>query len=107
MSFTFNSKESSDNFVSARNVNVPFQITEADKRIQEDKSHYRVLDFSTNPFNDARTSYFHKSFGGYHAAKPKRAEDIFDFYVSKNNIGVVNMLNIKYIIQDNKGRKEK
>jgi len=95
----------SDNFVSARNVNVPFQITEADKRIQEDKSHYRVLDFSTSPFNDARTSYFHKSFGGYHAAKPKRAEDIFDFYVSKNNIGVVNMLNIKYIIQDNKGRK--
>ncbi|NQY29195.1 MAG: YfhO family protein [Flavobacteriaceae bacterium] len=95
----------SDNFVSARSVNVPFQITEADKRIQEDKSHYRVLDFSTNPFNDARTSYFHKSFGGYHAAKPKRAEDIFDFYVSKNNIGVVNMLNVKYIIQDNKGRK--
>ncbi len=95
----------SDNFVSARNVNVPFQITEADKRIQEDTSHYRVLDFSTSPFNDARTSYFHKSFGGYHAAKPKRAEDIFDFYVSKNNIGVVNMLNVKYVIQDKKGRK--
>lgn len=95
----------SDNFVSARSVNVPFQITEADKRIQEDTSHYRVLDFSTSPFNNARASYFHKSFGGYHAAKPKRAEDIFDFYVSKNNIGVVNMLNVKYIIQDNKGRK--
>ena len=95
----------SDNFVAARSVNVPFQITEADKRIQEDTSHYRVLDFSTSPFNNARASYFHKSFGGYHAAKPKRAEDIFEFYVSKNNIGVVNMLNVKYIIQDNKGRK--
>jgi len=94
-----------DNFVAARKVTIPFKITEADKRIQEDTSHYRVLDFSTSPFSDARTPYFHKSFGGYHAAKPKRAEDIFDFYVSKNNIGVVNMLNVKYIIQDNKGRK--
>jgi len=95
----------SDNFVAARNVNQPFQITEADKKIQEDTSHYRVLDFSTSPFNNARTSYFHKSFGGYHAAKPKRAEDIFDFYVSKNNMGVVNMLNVKYVIQDNEGKK--
>ena len=95
----------SDNFVSARYVNEPFQITEADKRIQEDTSHYRVLDFSTSSFSNARTSYFHKTFGGYHAAKPKRAEDIFEFYVSRNNIGVVNMLNIKYVIQENEGRK--
>jgi len=94
----------SEDFVSARQVNEPFQISKADAQIKEDTSHYRVLDFSTNPFNNARTSYFHKAFGGYHAAKPKRAEDIFEFYVSKNNIGVVNMLNIKYIIQDNKGQ---
>ena len=94
----------SDNFVSARQVNEPFKISKADAQIKEDTSHYRVLDFSSNPFSDARTSYFHKAFGGYHAAKPKRAEDIFEFYVSKNNIGVVNMLNIKYIIQDNKGQ---
>jgi len=94
----------SEDFVSARQVNEPFQISKADAQIKEDTSHYRVLDFSSNPFSDARTSYFHKAFGGYHAAKPKRAEDIFEFYVSKNNIGVVNMLNIKYIIQDNKGQ---
>jgi hypothetical protein len=92
-----------DNFVSARKVNVPFQLTEADNIILKDSSHYRVLDFSANPFNNARTSYFHKSLGGYHAAKPKRAEDIFDFYVSKNNIGVINMMNVKYIIQNNNG----
>jgi hypothetical protein len=92
-----------DNFVSARKVNVPFQLTEADNIILRDSSHYRVLDFSANPFNNARTSYFHKSLGGYHAAKPKRAEDIFDFYVSKNNIGVINMMNVKYIIQNNNG----
>jgi len=94
----------SENFVSARQVNEPFKISPADAQIKEDTSHYRVLDLSANPFSDARTSYFHKAFGGYHAAKPKRAEDIFEFYVSKNNIGVVNMLNIKYIIQDNKGQ---
>ena len=94
----------SEDFVSARQVNEPFKISQADAQIKEDTTHYRVLDFSSNPFSDARTSYFHKAFGGYHAAKPKRAEDIFEFYVSKNNIGVVNMLNIKYIIQDNKGQ---
>ena len=92
-----------DNFVSARKVNVPFQLTEADNIILKDSSHFRVLDFSANPFNNARTSYFHKSLGGYHAAKPKRAEDIFDFYVSKNSIGVINMMNVKYIIQNNNG----
>lgn len=94
----------SDDFVSPREVNKPFQMTQADAEILKDESHYRVLDFSGNPFNTARTSYFHNAFGGYHAAKPKRAEDIFDFYVSKNNLGVVNMLNLKYIIQEKEGR---
>ena len=94
-----------DDFVNAREVNEPFRMSQADTEILKDKSHYRVLDLSTNPFNSARTSYFHNAFGGYHAAKPKRASDLFEFYVAKNKISVVNMLNIKYIIQDNKGRK--
>ena len=94
----------SDDFVTAREVNQPFQKTSADAQILEDTSHYRVLDFSNNPFNTARTSYFHKAFGGYHAAKPKRAEDIFEFYVSRNKMSVVNMLNLKYIIQEKEGR---
>ena len=94
----------SDDFVLPREVNKPFQMTQADAEIRKDESHYRVLDFSGNPFNTARTSYFHNAFGGYHAAKPKRALDIFDFYVSKNNLGVVNMLNLKYIIQEKEGR---
>jgi len=58
----------SENFVSARQVNEPFKISPADAQIKEDTSHYRVLDLSANPFSDARTSYFHKAFGGYHAA---------------------------------------
>ena len=94
----------SDNFVAAREINNPFYKTQADAQILKDTSHYRVLDFSNNPFNTARTSYFHKAFGGYHAAKPKRASDIFDFYISKNKMEVVNMLNIKYIIQEKEGR---
>ncbi len=94
----------SDDFVMAKQVNQPFQMTAADAQILKDTTHYRVLDFSNNPFNTARTSYFHKAFGGYHAAKPKRAEDIFDFYVSRNNMSVVNMLNLKYIIQEKEGR---
>lgn len=94
----------SDDFVTAKQVNQPFQMTSADAQILEDASHYRVLDFSNNPFNTARTSYFHKAFGGYHAAKPKRAEDIFEFYVSRNKMSVINMLNLKYIIQEKEGR---
>jgi hypothetical protein len=94
----------SENFATAKQVNQPFQKTSADVQILKDTSHYRVLDFSNNPFNTARTSYFHNAFGGYHAAKPKRAEDVFEFYVSKNKMSVVNMLNLKYIIQEKEGR---
>ena len=51
-------------------------------------------------FSNARTSYFHKSIAGYHAAKPKRIQNLYDFYISKNNFDVLNMLNVKYIIQN-------
>ncbi len=94
-----------EDFVSASEVNKPFRASQADTDILKDKTIYRVLDLSANPFNSARASYFHKAFGGYHAAKPKRAADLFEFYISKNKVSVVNMLNIKYIIQENKGRK--
>lgn len=94
-----------EDFVSAKQVSEPFKASSADKQILADTSHYRVLDFSTNPFNSARASYYHKAFGGYHAAKPKRAQDIFEFYIAKNKVAVVNMLNVKYVIQDDKGKK--
>lgn len=94
-----------EDFVSATQVNKPFKASAADNQILEDDSHYRVLDFSANPFNSARASYYHKAFGGYHAAKPKRAQDIFEFYIAKNKVNVVNMLNVKYVIQDNKGQQ--
>lgn len=82
-------------------------------------TNYRVLELG-NPFNSSRTSYFHKSIGGYHGAKLKRYQEIIEFYISKEhqfiidklqsgitpekldsvlaNIPILNMLNTKYII---------
>ncbi len=89
----------SDDFVSKQLVNTPFQATQADLEIQKDKSHYKVLDLSVNPFNSGRASYFHNAFGGYHAAKPKHAQELMDHQIQKNNLEILNMLNVKYIIQ--------
>ncbi len=87
-----------DDFVNARQMEKPFQKTTADKQILQDDSHYRVFDVSGDPFNTGRTSYFHKSVGGYHAAKPGRMQELYDFYISKNNMEILNMLNVKYFI---------
>ncbi len=87
-----------DDFVSARQMNQPFAQTPADAQIMQDPGHFRVFDLSGSPFNTGRTSYFHNSIGGYHAAKPGRMQDLFDFYISQNNIDVLNMLNVKYFI---------
>jgi len=52
----------------------------------------------------ARTPFFHNSVGGYHGAKPKRIQELFDFYMSRGKQSVVNMLNVKYFIfKDNEG----
>lgn len=88
----------SDDFVSASEVDVPFQQTQADAMILQDTTHYRVFEVEGN-LSSARTSYFHKSLGGYHAAKPRRLQQIFDYQIAKNNMEIIDMLNIKYIIQ--------
>ena len=93
-----------DDFVRARTVERPFQASDLDDAIQQDKEVFRVF----NPregLNGASTSYFHQSLGGYHAAKPAKIEDLFDFHLYKNNVEILNMLNVKYIIQqDDEGR---
>ena len=87
-----------DDFKEARAIDKPFKASTADLQILKDKSHYRVANFSTDPFQDGRTSYFHKSIGGYHAAKMGRYQDLIEFQLSKQNMQVYNMLNVKYFI---------
>ncbi len=95
----------SSDFVSAREVDVPFQITEADDLILQDTTNYRVFEVDGN-LSSARASYFHKSIGGYHAAKPRRMQQLFDYQIAKNNIEILDMLNVKYVIQTDKEGKE-
>ncbi|MDX5586556.1 MAG: YfhO family protein [Aureibaculum sp.] len=95
-----------DDFVSKKQEEIPFQATIINKEILKDKSHYRVINWVVNPMNDGSTSYFHNSIGGYHAAKPRRYQELFEYQIAKNNIEVWNMLNTKYIIfPDNQGEE--
>ena len=87
-----------DDFVKAKEMQQPFKKLAADEAILEDTTHYRVFDVSGSPFNTGRTSYFHNALGGYHAAKPGRIQDLYDFYISRNNMEVLSMLNVKYFI---------
>jgi len=85
-----------DQFKSAREVDMPFEPTEADQRILADTTHFRVFEVEGG-MSSARTSFFHKSIGGYHAAKPRRMQQLFDYQIAKNNVRVLNMLNVKYV----------
>jgi len=74
--------------------------TEADKQIMADTDpNYRVLNLASNTFNESRTSYYHKSVGGYSPAKLRRYQDMIDYYLSgRLNMNVINMLNTRYVI---------
>jgi len=94
-----------DDFISAKKLEKPFSMTEVDAEILKDKTHYRVMNFMVNPMNDGSTSFYHNSIGGYHAAKPRRYQELFDYQIAKNNMEVLNMLHTKYIIfPDNKDK---
>ena len=93
-----------DMFVPKRNIQV--QPTTADRQIMADKElGYRVFNGSVSTFNDATTSMYHRSIGGYHGAKMGRYDDIISHYLQQDNNGtyaVLNMLNTKYIIFSDK-----
>ncbi len=87
------------NFVTNKTNKQYFAEQPWEKQLAHDKDpNYRVLNLTTNTFNDARTSYRHKSIGGYHAAKLRRYQDLIEAHISKNNMAVLNMLNTKYFI---------
>ncbi len=90
-----------DSFVASHEVDQPFEETSYDKAILEDKSYYRVFEVSQNAMSEPRASYFHKSIGGYSAVKPRRMQELFDYQITKNNLEVLDMLNVKYFIQTN------
>ncbi|GIQ58295.1 membrane protein [Flavobacterium collinsii] len=96
---------SAKDFVSPVQIAAPFQETPSDVQILKDTTHYRVFEVNGN-MSSARASYFHHSLGGYHAAKPRRMQQLFDYQIAKNNVEVLDMLNVKYIIQTDKEGKE-
>ena len=98
-----NARECGNNpsFVGAYEVDEPFQKTTADSLILTDPSHFRVFELSGG-LNSARSSFFHHSIGGYSAVKPRRIQQLFDYQIAKQNFEILNMLNVKYIIQKDK-----
>lgn len=99
-----------ENYIKKRRNNF-FTETPADQVIKQDKSTpFRVLNLQ-NPFNEARTSAFHHSIGGYHGAKMRRYQDLITHHlqpemndimqagnITASNANVLNMLNTRYIL---------
>jgi hypothetical protein len=86
---------------------VNFEPNPADAEILKDKDpYYRVFNLAASPFQDARTSYFHNSVGGYHGAKMRSYQELIEQQLSNMNSAVLNMLNTKYfIVPGNDGRE--
>ena len=91
---------SRNNFVPPSRVKSPFQITDADRAILQDNSRYRVFEPQLG-LTGARTAFYHNSLGGYHGAKPRRFEELFDYYNTHQISGILDILNVKYVLVTN------
>ncbi|AZQ44238.1 YfhO family protein [Nonlabens ponticola] len=98
-----------DDYVSASQYDNAFQRTPIDEQVLQDDGYFRVYDQLMNPFNSARAPYFHNALGGYHGAKPRRIQEIADFYLFDPQLGmrsglneqnqqILSMFNVKYLI---------
>tara|TARA_A100001011_G_scaffold400651_1_gene517190 strand:- start:22561 stop:24954 length:2394 start_codon:yes stop_codon:yes gene_type:complete len=83
------------NFTEKQYVDSPYKMDVIYNKIKNDQSDFRILDLTTS---STRPNYFFNSVLGYHAAKLGRYQEIIDFYLSKNNLNVLSMLNTKYIL---------
>ncbi len=93
-----------NHFVTKKENDSYFQKYAYEEEILKDTDpHFRVLNLTTNTFNESRTSYYFKSIGGYHAAKLRRYQDLIDEHLTQMNMNALNMLNTKYIIVEQDG----
>lgn len=116
-----------DQFVDKSKQEITFNPTETDKYILQDRTlDYRVLNMASSTFNENNTSYWHKSIGGYHAAKLRRYQEMIEYHISPEinalfkevsdasgditkvdptKFPVINMLNTRYFIFPLQGGK--
>jgi hypothetical protein len=90
-----------DKFNDAETVASQLEPTAVDKQILQDTGFYRVLNMTTDYFQDAYTSNFHNALGGYSPAKLSIVEDLLNYQLRGGktlNLQVLNMLNTKYVI---------
>jgi len=94
-----------DDFVSQTRVDRPFQASAVDLELQKDGAYFKVFNINEG-LNGARTSYFHRSIGGYHAAKPAYIQHFTDYLIYQDHPEVLDILNVKYLITSDQNGEE-
>ncbi|MCK4747214.1 MAG: YfhO family protein, partial [Bacteroidales bacterium] len=83
-----------DNFITKREQQNTITATQADELILQDPDiHYRVVNLTKSPWQDATTSFYHNSIGGYHGAKLGRFQDLIERYLSTELQSIISILN--------------